>query len=97
MGGGYPACVCPRNILGCYVIGLHEGKSQDSLLRRFQRMIQIGASCARRKLIATSCPRETLPSIRLKEVKLQLRGVDIELGHTPLLPKVTFHLIVTTQ
>jgi len=41
MGGGYPACVCPRNILGCYVIGLHEGKSQDSLLRRFQKMVQM--------------------------------------------------------
>lgn len=38
--------------------------------------------------------RGPLPSITLKKVKIRLKGVDIELGHTPSLPKVTFHLDV---
>jgi len=38
--------------------------------------------------------RGPLPSVRLKEVKLRLKGVDIELGHTPSLPMVTFNLDV---
>ena len=38
--------------------------------------------------------RGPLPCITLKEVKIQLKGVDIELGHMPSLPKVTSHLDV---
>lgn len=38
--------------------------------------------------------RGPLPRITLKQVKFQVKGVDIELGHMLSLPKVTFHLDV---
>lgn len=38
--------------------------------------------------------RGPLPALTLKEVKMQIKGLDIELGYVPSLPKVTFHLNV---